>query len=256
MRTGIGVPLSFAGYYFATSLLRKKIKTRFIFNNLQNFITYNIREIGNLKNIFKPKYTVCFIGVDGAGKNTTIDSLVKIFQPLFRVSVVYMGRKNFSLPIIRLYKYLKYDLKKQNNKKRNISKPTYVGVVELIASLFELYFRYIKSQLNPRTDIILFDRYFFDNIILSKNKISKAIMYAIIPRPNITFFLNAPVDVLYERKHESDMKVLLAIQRMFKIEQNNIGFIEINTADNNVQEVLFSILEQVGEDACKAKREL
>lgn len=235
--------------------LRKVIKARFIFKNLQNFIIHYVGKIRNLKNIFRHKYSICFIGVDGAGKSTIIDSLAYVFQPFFRVNVTYMGWKHFSLPPIRLYRYIKYSLIKHNNKE-DTSEPKGVGKLELVATFFELYFRYIKSQLNPRTDLILFDRYFYDQISRSKNNKIKSLMYKVIPKPDNVFFLNAPVDVLYERKQEANKKVLLTIQNILKNEQANIGFIEINTAENNIENILSLIINQIGEDVCKVKREL
>ena len=179
-----------------------KIKLKLITRKLPFYLIYHIKKkIFNLIK-FNNKLIIVIMGLDGAGKTTLINELKIELSGVFNVKTTYMGWHNFYLWPIKVYRNFKYkniDTKKRKSLTHPIKR---VGLFENIIVFIELYSRYLSSILDKNTEIIIFDRYFYDTIIRSKNHFFETILITLVPEPNLFLLLDAPNNVLYSRKKE------------------------------------------------------
>ncbi len=214
----------------------KEIKFQLIKKRLPYFLIYQIKKkffnIIHLKN----KLTIAMIGIDGAGKTTIIKQLEEELSKIFNVKTTYMGRRDFCLWPIRIYRYFKYSkyinqMIKKNNSKSFVKE---IGFWENLGIFTELYYRHLKSILNMNAEIILFDRYFYDAVIHSKSCFMESLLVALIPKTHLLILLDAPDDVLYERKKEVELNEIKALKKII-YSKDYIKAIMIDTHKNNIQ---------------------
>lgn len=211
----------------------KKLKSKLIRKKLYNYIVYHIKKkFFNLKQS-RNKFIIVIMGIDGAGKSTLIMELEKELSCVFNVKNTYMGWHDFNLWPIKVYRHFKYkhtDTKKRKTLNESIKR---IGFIENIAVFIELYSRYLKSILDRNSEIILFDRYFYDSIIRSKDHFWEKLLVSFVPKSDLFILLDAPDNVLYSRKKEISLENIKLLKNLI-YSKDYLKPIVIDTFENDI----------------------
>ncbi len=177
-------------------------------------------------------FSVALIGVDGAGK-TTIARMLAESSPI-PLKYVYMGTSiessNVALPTSRLILYLKKRAYRKSMNAAGQSTPDSIsthdleyraverGRLSVTARLFyrlaeEWYRQAVAWSYQMRGQVVLFDRHFVYEYTPRSSetqartsrlsdRIHLWILDHLYPDPDLTLFLDAPPDLLHQRKQE------------------------------------------------------
>jgi thymidylate kinase len=182
-------------------------------------------------------FTVALIGPDGAGKTTVARAIQDEFQG--SVKYLYMGvnpeASNRRLPttklvhLIRRIRAARRSHESLNSFTHTTAKPTSVSVrsalravrltLALVNRLAEEWYRYgIAWSSVLRGSIVLFDRHFYADYYASdvstaaprpvQRRIHGFMLYHFYPRPDLLVYLDAPAEVLFDRKGEGTVESL------------------------------------------------
>ena len=176
-------------------------------------------------------FTMALVGADGAGKTTIAKKILQSYPN--SIKYMYMGASidssNFALPTSRLLNYLKRRTIRpmlcdsgvlppavlmSDEMKSRLPRGKIVKALGLVNRVAEEWYRQLfvwEYRLCGR--IVLFDRHFlFDyasNSFGTRNKpmplsvrIHSALLSRLYPKPNLVIFLDAPPELLYQRKPE------------------------------------------------------
>jgi thymidylate kinase len=189
--------------------------------------------------------TIAIIGVDGSGKTSVCHTLLETF-PL-PIKYLYMGpgieSSNFSLPSSKLILALKLRSYRKTAERLGINDPKYLtthhmehrrdnrgslgAVLRLINRTAESWYRQVISWVYQlRGYVVLYDRHFIFDATpsggmenISKMRITDRINYWLLdrffPRPDLAIILDAPPNVLYERKKEGNLEYLARRRQAF-----------------------------------------
>ena len=169
-------------------------------------------------------FTVAIIGPDGAGKTTVAG---RVQQSLPSAAYVYMGENpdasNEMSPVAR---YL-WQRRRQRGRlpssggppplDRRQARSPLRGFVHLVVLLTEEWYRQWRArQLVKQGTIVLFDRHFVadywaHDVTGPERPLSRRIHGALLrlyPRPALTVLLDAPAEVLFDRKPEGTLDEL------------------------------------------------
>lgn len=163
---------------------------------------------------------ISFIGTDGAGKSTLIAETKKILENQFnkRVEIVYFGWKPF-LPTTKLLSFIlkkkNYHIAdKMNSKNNESSKFNLIQEIMLSYYYIEYLSRYLFQLKLPtlfQRKITLVDRYFYD-LFAHYQYAEKSLIFPtllkIMPKPDVTFFLEVDIQTAKQRKPEMDLNLL------------------------------------------------
>jgi len=211
----------------------KKIRSKLIRKKLYNYTIYHIKKkIFKLRQLNK-KLIVVIMGIDGAGKTTLIRELENELSGVFNVRTTYMGWHDFYLWPIRIYRHFKYKHIDKDKTRSMTDSVKRIALFENIIIFIELYSRYLKSVLNRNTEIVLFDRYFYDSIVRSKNHLLETLLISLAPKPDLFILLDAPNDVLYERKKEISIGKIKLLKELI-YSKNYLKPIIIDTHENDI----------------------
>jgi len=190
---------------------------------------------------------VVFLGVDGSGKTTTINSLDGFFNNYFlpgKCKKFYW--RPFLLPRISKLlgnKYVpkseKYNSDGTRVVKKNLPRRV-LDVCKLIYYVIDFFIGRIKYQSEySRGGIIVFDRYFYDNIIYAQRfgfyapQFLMKLLNYLIPKPDLIFYLSSNPDVLYERKKEINVDQIIEQQSKyddFLFNFDNVVYVDTSDA--------------------------
>lgn len=180
------------------------------------------RIFAHIKKFIWPK-TYCFVGIDGVGKSTAVRETAKFFEELS--SNTYMGNKGG----------------KKNHK-----------IFRKIALWIDLWGRYLKALLNGR-EVVLFDRYSWDNYIFSlgKKRVINFILFRMLfPTPRTIFYLYCPFEISLKRKTDIEQIDLYKSMKETLDEfflDTSIA-ISINTNEKSQGEMMDIICEKIYAD--------
>src|SRR3989344_3089886 len=228
---------------------RKKLKNA-LFNSPTKYISAGYTTIGSgiwkFSNLFKKSPMITFMGMDGAGKTTTTNEMIKILNKNhLKSALIYTGRgKNNLLPIQYFgRKFKKIEMKKDNSKLNNpneykIKKPSTKKkiIYSLAAPIFalDLIIRYYVQIWSKRKtkEIVLTDRYSTD-LLLMKNvpEWEKRFLYAISPKPSKVIYLYNDIEVLHKRKPNHPFDDLQRQEKLFKKINSKLEPIKIKNED-------------------------
>jgi thymidylate kinase len=182
---------------------------------------------------------VVFLGADGSGKSTIINSFVdEINCDWLEIKYVHF-RPTYLLK-------RKRDNVSVTDPHAGKSRGFMVSLLKLLLFTFEynyaFYFHYRKEN-----QLVIFDRYFYDILADPKRvKISLPpwiirFFEKLIPTPDIVFYLHAPVDILYGRKQEISKNELYKILQKYSNMAEIYNFNSISTEEplkNTLKKIL------------------
>jgi thymidylate kinase len=219
--------------------------------------------------------TVALIGGDGAGKTTIANAVIQ--SSGLAMKYLYMGlstrSSNRALPTSQLVLFIKRRIYKKGVKKNNKPFQADIPVSQLEYSeethgwvwntarflnrLAEVWYRQIISwsyQLHGY--IVIYDRHFFFDTapgVINSNNQSLLVLDRLFfwlmshwyPRPTLTIFLDAPSDMLYQRKGEATPEYLEQ-QRSAFLKQGKIlaNFIRVDAAQP-LDKVIDEVMQQI-----------
>lgn len=207
-------------------LFLRKLKNE-LYKNNSKLLAGKLRNIGRIYNrMFKPTgLVVAFLGCDGSGKSTLINSL--------------KGEK-FSDEIFQSYKYYHLYPYKSKNHKQHVSinphnqilRSKFLSNLKILYwfSFFTFgYWRWIH-KFKVKNNLIIFDRYYQDILVDPKryrhngNNWLTLLVERMIPKPELFFIIDAPEDLILSRKQE--------VSRM-EVKRQRYAYLELHNTLNN-----------------------
>jgi thymidylate kinase len=152
-----------------------------------------LRKLYRLLEMFRPQLPmVAFLAPDGAGKTTLTASIQSaLFFPVYSV---YMGL---------------------HQKGTVTAKPSRIPGLGFVRRLLTQWQRYLLARYHQgRGRLVIFDRYTYDSLLPSHRQLNwgqrsrRWIMAHACPAPDLVILLDAPGEVLYQRKGEHSPAVL------------------------------------------------
>lgn len=166
--------------------------------------------------------TICFIGTDGSGKSTLISETKKELEKKQGIGVktLYFGWKPF-LPTTKLLSFIlkkrDYRIADKMNYKSNNAENRFNFLQEAMLCYYYIEYlsRYIFQLKLPllftKKKITLVDRYFYDMYAhyhyADQSRIFP-ILLKIMPKPDLTVFLDVDVQIAQQRKPEMNFNLL------------------------------------------------
>jgi len=152
---------------------------------------------------------VVFLGPDGSGKSTTTDMLKDILTDpsgVVPVHRVYLGSGSPLLPTRKLSRKLHKRLRHDREPRLRDVRPRRLrGALHVMVDEIARYWLLVRPRLSPH-GIVVADRYAYDvlrvNNSVVRSRWFRRLATAIIPTPDITFFLEGDPRVIAERKKE------------------------------------------------------
>ncbi|QLE78514.1 hypothetical protein FLM55_01655 [Francisella sp. Scap27] len=245
------------GHY--SRLVQDNVNTDNILYLKQSF-RYFLTKMAAVKNrIFKkPNYRIrkrgcliAFVGVDGAGKSSTIEYVCNLkFFNLTGIKRVYFGNNEYWIP------GLLWLLEKQyKNKYLRLLLSTLVLVDRKLRIYIAKYYMLMGNH-------VVADRYFYDDLIgkeLNKDKrvekkgsLKKVLVWlytklfrvnSIIKKPDVTIFLDVSPDVAYQRKQDYSYEKMLEVNKAYKDYMYNIDEVKVVDTDMSQKEVYTSVVD-------------
>ncbi len=226
--------------------LRNKLNKSFFLKNIFSFsLTRLLCILWKIKVLIRGAQLVSFIGMDGAGKTTLTQEIVKTLETnKLKISVIYSGRgKKNILPIQKIgkpYKKLENSFKLGSDFSKIIY--TFASFFFFLDLLARYFFVIYPSRV--RNDVVLTDRYGSD-MLLMKNvpMFLKNIYFSILPKPSLVFYIYNDITVLHERKPNHPFEDLQRQERLF--EEINKKIKPIKIKNDNLEESKRMILSEM-----------
>ena len=224
--------------------------------SFKNRISYFLTLVKNQIFLFKEKrkyIKICFLGVDGSGKTTTINNLYKYLNKnsisIFKEELgVYHNKTFFGKSIGKMYSLIN---NKNKTNKKNLLKNLNYGYqkkhkLKNFFRILELYFKYFKSIRKMKKNgskIIIFDRYFYDILFQSKLDFLTKILLKFCPKPDYLFYLQGDPQKIFKRKGERNSEILDSQMKKFEKEIKQFSkYMKINTTNKEIK-VLDEVLK-------------
>jgi thymidylate kinase len=184
------------------------------------------RKIRNSRLRLRPEgLLVVFLGPDGSGKSSTTDLLVDMLSnrpDALPVHRVYLGSGAMVLPTRKFMKWLRARQRGQVKKPkqvRDVRPRPLRGGLHVMADEIVRYWLQVRPRLSPHS-IVLADRYAYDVFKVNNETVQRPwfrrLATAIIPTPDVTFFLEGDPAVIAERKQELTVAETIRQQREYR----------------------------------------
>lgn len=207
-----------------------------------------------------PHYMIALLGPDGVGKSTLIDkiklNLVDLLKVDFDTSRSFHIRPKLFPTITQMFKSKGIsDEKPTLPYKAWQSTSFFVSFVRLFFFWVDYVLGYIVKILPELNNynVVILDRYYYDILIdpsRYKIKLPYSILkafYFLLPKPEVVFFLDAPPEIILQRKQElskAQLERLLEKYRNLKLEFNNVYILDAtNSPDRLSIEVVSTFLK-------------
>ena len=219
-----------------------KQKYKFLFGKIKGirrklkYASYKIRNKG---------FLVAFVGVDGAGKSSTVEYIENLeFFKNTGIKRVYFGNNEYWIP--GLQRLLKKEVK---NKFLKLLLGTFSLVDRQLRILIALYYMQLGN-------IVLADRYIYDDEIgrvqnkekSNKKPLIKRIYQKIFgvkmwKKPDLTIFLDVSPEVAYSRKQDYSFEKMLEVNKDYKDYMYKVDGVKIVNADQSQEKIYGEIIK-------------
>ena len=158
---------------------------------------------------------IVFLGIDGSGKSSLISFLKEKLENQGKsVKIVFMGWRDLENPLLKIFVKKKRSLKGDDKIKRFRERSWGFYFIYYL----EMYYRYFKILFSNK-EIVLIDRYFYDEIVFSKGFKFKILSF-FAPKPDLCVILKADVKTLEKRGEKfSEEKLKYFYEHLKKIER-------------------------------------
>lgn len=228
------------------SKLDFKQKYKFIIGKVKGiqrrlkFPSYQIRDKG---------FLVAFVGVDGAGKSSTVEYIQNLdFFKYTGIKRIYFGNNEYWIPGLTLL------LKKEFNNK-------FVKFFLRTLSLVDRQFRVLIAWYYMfNGNIVLADRYIYDDEIGRETKkketqrtsflkkiYRKVFEVKMIIKPDLTIFLDVSPEVAYDRKQDYSFETMLNVNKSYKDYMYEVINVKIINADQQQQIIYKEVVKMIQE---------
>jgi thymidylate kinase len=223
-------------------------------------------------------FSVALVGGDGAGKTTVAERLGASLP--FPTKYLYMGLSthsgNLALPTTRLVRYLKVRAHRKAAEEagvvpakvvsshdlhygEDVERGTLWKAARLLNRLAEAWYRQLLSLgYQWRGNVVIYDRHFLFETAPSMaggqvkeqpplDRLEHWMVHHLYPRPSLVVFLDAPAEVLYQRKREATPAYLERRRKVvLDLGKTLPNFVRVDAAqplDQVVADVTRSIVE-------------
>lgn len=218
-----------------------KQKYKFFFGKIKGiqrklkFPAYKIRNKG---------FLVAFVGVDGAGKSSTVEYIQNLeFFKNTGIKKVYFGNNEYWIPGLQIL--LKKEVKNKFLK-------LLLGTLSLIDRQLRIFIALYYMQLG---NIVLADRYIYDDEIgriqnkenndkkpLIKRIYQKIFGVRMLKKPELTIFLDVSPEVAYSRKQDYSFEKMLEVNKDYKDYMYKVDGVKIVNADQSQERIYSEII--------------
>ena len=206
----------------------------------------------------KKKPAIAFIGIDGSGKTTLIERFgKKLDENGKKYKVIYMGLgRDIQIPFLKelmeFYARIRYGGIKKKDYHRSRDNLRERGPLWLLVQYIEFWVRYIKAKKYSKDHIIIFDRFFYDGLILGSD-LSFNIFRFLTPRPDKCFLIRAPPEVIRKRKKEAEIKEIIKYYKKAERLARHFKVIDIDNT-KQIDVVVSEIYSEIFKNRTKQKR--
>ncbi len=194
---------------------------------------------------------IAFLGPDGSGKSSVIHKIILDLAPVFRNTASSHFRPGLGIKSSNRKPVVSPHSHQVRNKVESLAKVIYFWFDYFIGWWLTIWIKTIRSTL------VINDRYFHDILVDPRRyRYGGPLWFAkcigkMIPKPNLWILLDAPPEVLQDRKQEVPFEET-ARQRneylkLFKVMENCIVIDASQTLDDVVADVNCSILNYMAE---------
>lgn len=173
--------------------------------------------------------SVALLGPDGAGKSTLASAIAASFQ--LPVSVMYMGLTGGAL--------------------KHVARLRIPGVVFAGRALV-IWQRYLRSRLHQAQGrLVVFDRYVLDAAVPHPRRLNRVERLSrwldgyLCPSPDLVLILDAPGEVMHQRKGEYSPEVLEDWRQHFLALRDRLGQVEVIDATRDKETVRIDALDRI-----------
>ncbi|MGJ0340544.1 dTMP kinase [Aliarcobacter cryaerophilus] len=218
-----------------------KQKYKFFFGKIKGiqrklkFPAYKIRNKG---------FLVAFVGVDGAGKSSTVEYIQNLeFFKNTGIKRIYFGNNEYWIPGLQIL--LKKEVKNKFLK-------LLLGTLSLIDRQLRIFIALYYMQLG---NIVLADRYIYDDEIgriqnkenndkkpLIKRIYQKIFGVRMLKKPELTIFLDVSPEVAYSRKQDYSFEKMLEVNKDYKDYMYKVDGVKIVNADQSQERIYSEII--------------
>ena len=174
---------------------------------------------------------ITFSGIDGSGKSTSIATLtawltsagLRVRVATFWDNVVVLPRlrENLSRKLFRGETGVGSPEKPVQRRDKNV-RPWYATLGRCgFFALDAIHLRWLaRKMLSPDVDVVIFDRYFYDQLAIlpieqNAVRIYARLLFRLLPRPDIAYLLDANPEAAFARKPEYPLEFLKQYRRSY-----------------------------------------
>lgn len=206
------------------------------------------------------KFVIAFLGTDGSGKSTIINTIKPLLENKFSIPINYEHLRPNYIPSLGVVMRKRTSIQEENN--GTATDPHKLPPSGILGSLFRLnyymidyiwgYFRKIYPTQNC---IWFFDRYYYDYLIDQRRaRISLPIwilkLYSFfIPQPDLILCLGGEALKIYKRKPETSMeevtRQIQALECFCKKHKRTVWIDTTTSLDESIQATMKTIVTMI-----------
>ncbi len=186
---------------------------------------------------------VTFSGIDGSGKSTNIAALaawltstgLRVRVATFWDNVVVLPRlrENLTHKLFRGETGVGSPGRSVQRRDKNL-RPWYVSVGRCgFYALDALHLWWLaKQMLSSEADVVIFDRYFYDQLAIlpieqKAMRVYARLVFKLLPQPDIAYLLDADPEAAFTRKPEYPLEFLKSYRRSYLLVRKLMGGITL-----------------------------